>query len=1035
MFKKRLKGLLAMVLAGSIALSALPLTASATISGEIDVVDGGTVYPNDITCTSGGYSFEGSSYDAISGDLGSNYLWAINADKGGTESGYIITTAKGDELAEKLYGLKESSTEYENVKIKNSHKVLVTTADPSVTDTDVSGAANVSEFPYDINLSSVDFTPTNDPLQEATWTVWYGAEFGNTVDRYSVEKGASYAISAGSTEIEIPMSTVENIYKPVSGGSTIPFGHGVTIIQLQNSYKTFEIPVYDGMGNPTGELVKVTNTSDGALIPEEAEAALKGKYVLLYDGEAYKDKHYDNDGYIIYDDITTKSGLWNAIKAAADEKREFDPAKAQLVRYVGYNVITSSPGWLYFSSIDLANNATKDGITYLEARKNDASIWEIYSNGTYKVVSGSSFDAELKKSLDTNDYSNVQLKNENTIYLTATDPSTKTDKKLADSEYKTFDSTDKYPVKVSDLAANLMSDNDKNPDPGKKYDVENWELWPCSISSGFNIGNKTDVNTKDKITVEHYEGLNGNDILIYFPQTDIKLAATVIEPDVGAVPAGVSAVTVTGDGSASAVKWSVNGTALTDGETFTYEKPYTVEITLTPSDDLELTADTPVTINGKDPASKKLSDDGTALIVSYTFEAIQRTAIHAVEFSLDQPKLGDAPDTTAAFDANAGYTVSDVKWEPADEKFKEDTAYTVSATVKANDGFKFTEDTTAKINGADATIKAGENGSYIVSYTFPKTAKAGLTGIKVTAPTKTKYKVGESIDVTGGKVTLIYEGSKTEEISLTEDMLTYDNSKAGKATVTVKYDKFEDTFEVEFEKVTVDPTEPTDNQPQIKGDNGKTGWDAISDAIADADDGDTVIIDMNGTTVLPEGILNDIAGRDIDIVLDIGGGFTWTINGTTVTNPTTIDMGVNTDSSIPVKVINALTGECSYITISLAHNGEFGFTAVLTVELGEKNKGLFANLYYYNDSTEKTEFVLSDIIDADGKADLTFTHASEYVIVIDDHDHGKASDDSSTTSDTTSDSDTNPSTGIPMISGVALVAGAAIMMISRKKKK
>ena len=258
-----------MLLAGSIAATALPLTASATISGNIGIVGGGTVNPNDIICTSGVYSFGGFSYDAISGDLGSNYLWAINAEKGGTESGYIITTAKGDELAEKLGGLKESSTEYENVKIKNSHKVLVTTNDPSVTDTDVSDAENVSEFPYDINLSSVDFTPTNDPLQEATWTVWYGAEFGNTVDRYSVEKGASYAIPAGSTEIEIPMSTVENIYKPVSGGSTIPFGHGVTIIQLQNSYNTFEIPVYDGWGESTNQKISVTQTNTDSALKDD----------------------------------------------------------------------------------------------------------------------------------------------------------------------------------------------------------------------------------------------------------------------------------------------------------------------------------------------------------------------------------------------------------------------------------------------------------------------------------------------------------------------------------------------------------------------------------------------------------------------------------------------------------------------------------------------------------------------------------------------------------------------------------------------
>ena len=76
----------------------------------------------------------------------------------------------------------------------------------------------------------------------------------------------------------------------------------------------------------------------------------------------------------------------------------------------------------------------------------------------------------------------------------------------------------------------------------------------------------------------------------------------------------------------------------------------------------------------------------------------------------------------------------------------------------------------------------------------------------------------------------------------------------------------------------------------------------------------------------------------------------------------------------------------------------------------------------------------SDKIVANGKADFTFTHASEYVIVLDDHDHGKAADGSTTTSDTTADGETNPSTGVTMVFGTALISGAAIM-ISRKKKK
>ena len=50
MFKKRLKGLLAMLLAGSMTLTMLPITASATISdSNVSVYDGDDTKANDVT--------------------------------------------------------------------------------------------------------------------------------------------------------------------------------------------------------------------------------------------------------------------------------------------------------------------------------------------------------------------------------------------------------------------------------------------------------------------------------------------------------------------------------------------------------------------------------------------------------------------------------------------------------------------------------------------------------------------------------------------------------------------------------------------------------------------------------------------------------------------------------------------------------------------------------------------------------------------------------------------------------------------------
>lgn len=186
-------------------------------------------------------------------------------------------------------------------------------------------------------------------------------------------------------------------------------------------------------------------------------------------------------------------------------------------------------------------------------------------------------------------------------------------------------------------------------------------------------------------------------------------------------------------------------------------------------------------------------------------------------------------------------------------------------------------------------------------------------------------------------------------------------------------------------------SEKEENVPSINGDNNKSGWQAISDEISGTAAGGTVTVDMNGATELPKNITEEIAGKDIDLVLDMGGGISWTINGLSVTNPKTVDLSVSSGTeNIPVDVINRVSGENYTIQISLAYDGEFGFTARLSIDLGTKNDGLYANLFYYNDA-EKLEFIDSSIIE-NGVASIDFTHASDYAIVIDSEPFGAYED-------------------------------------------
>lgn len=189
----------------------------------------------------------------------------------------------------------------------------------------------------------------------------------------------------------------------------------------------------------------------------------------------------------------------------------------------------------------------------------------------------------------------------------------------------------------------------------------------------------------------------------------------------------------------------------------------------------------------------------------------------------------------------------------------------------------------------------------------------------------------------------------------------------------------------------VDPTPTPDPDPSGPSTGESDGWESIADEITAADDGDSITIDMNGETEVPADIFEDVAGKDVDLVFDMGDGLSWSVNGQDIPTDadlSDLDLGVDLGTDgIPVDVINAITGELGSVQITLAYDGDFGFTLTLTAPLGEDNAGYWANLYHYNEDTEAMNFEAAAEIDADGSVSLPLSHASQYAIVIDDHSH------------------------------------------------
>ena len=229
------------------------------------------------------------------------------------------------------------------------------------------------------------------------------------------------------------------------------------------------------------------------------------------------------------------------------------------------------------------------------------------------------------------------------------------------------------------------------------------------------------------------------------------------------------------------------------------------------------------------------------------------------------------------------------------------------------------------------------------------------------------------------------------------------------------------TEDKEFLVAEAKPKDGDIEEPEQPSD-GKLTEEEIDKIITDIEQsgsGGTVHVDMKKVTVVPKEVLEAIKGKEVNIVLDMG-AYSWSIGGNEVvaSDLKDIDLEVIVDTDdIPPTIVEALAEGKPSTQITLVHNGEFGFRADLTVNLGRENSGCKGNLYYY-DSAGKLIFMDAGEIREDGNISLSFSHASEYVVVIDktlpdseEEDDSEEDDDSENEDDNENNNDNGNASG------------------------
>ena len=205
----------------------------------------------------------------------------------------------------------------------------------------------------------------------------------------------------------------------------------------------------------------------------------------------------------------------------------------------------------------------------------------------------------------------------------------------------------------------------------------------------------------------------------------------------------------------------------------------------------------------------------------------------------------------------------------------------------------------------------------------------------------------------------------------------------------------------------------------------------VIEAVNKAKTGSKIRVNLLKATKIPANVFESIKGKDMNVTFKVSDQASWIINGKDITGNVTapIDLGLVVGTSdIPKQKVTALADGNETIQLSLNYDGVFGFEGILRLSVGTDYSGKIANLYYYNEATGKFEYYQAAQVKEDGTVDFKFSHASDYVIVLNDTDM------SQTTGSVIASPKTSDNTPIAA-AVILLLFGCALMGTAYRKNK
>ncbi len=242
--------------------------------------------------------------------------------------------------------------------------------------------------------------------------------------------------------------------------------------------------------------------------------------------------------------------------------------------------------------------------------------------------------------------------------------------------------------------------------------------------------------------------------------------------------------------------------------------------------------------------------------------------------------------------------------------------------------------------------------------------------------------VGESAyTVSGNTLTINNSFLMAQSVGQKHLTVTFDKGNTAALTIDVK----DSTPEVSTEP---NPTPGSGTNPDSDKsvlDVTAGNWVSVKTALTSMKD-TGVTFKMNQEADIPGDIFQILKNNKLTakFVFD---GYRWTVNGNDITGETTGTINftlTRSEEGLPSQGLKNLTAGAAYIPLHLNHEGEFGFKAELTLMTSSTDAGLTGNLFYYNKARKSFELISLGKVKENGEVALSFTHASDYALVLSD---------------------------------------------------